>query len=292
MRKLKNLFNFLFFFFLIFNVVPVAAMSVGTAANNDLSIAMKQALEQKRSFTKKNETTKTLAVFALYLPYLAEMERTIPYFKKCGIVTNPETLNHFIYSPVHRQGIDLYALEYMQKLGEIGAKNKMLKQRRIKKYMLCTASYGLILAAAFHNFGNSVSGGSGLSGEVYHTTANQFQKMVADSLVSGIKSQPERLKAAFKNIKSEIKNNTCVLFGKQLKCGGVYLTIDGLPKLSWGGLDWFNPQADFAGQNDVITIGYGQNSDYSATQNKDRAVNFVDSNQNSIASDILTGGLF
>lgn len=292
MRKSKKLFNFLFISFFIFTAVPAAAMSVGTAANNDLSIAMKQALEQKRSFTKKNETTKTLAVYALYLPYLAEMERTIPYFKKCGIVTNPKTLNYFIYSPVHRQGIDLYALEYMQKLGEIGAKNKMLKQRRIKRYMLCTASYGLILAAAFHNFGNSVSGGSGLSGEVYHTTANQFQNMVADSLVSGIKSQPERLKAAFKNIKSEIKNNTCVLLGKQFKCGGVYLTIDGLPKLSWGGLDWFNPQADFAGQNDVVTIGYGQNSDYSATQSKDRAVNFVDSNQNSIASDILTGGLF
>ncbi len=293
--KTKNLFNLLLFIFLIAFTAcpgPVMGMSVGTAANNDLSFAMKQALQQKKDFTQKNERTKTLAVYALYLPYLAEMERTIPFFKKCGIVTNPRTLNYFIHSPVHRQGIDLYALEYMQKMGELGGKDKMLRQRRIKRYMLCTADYGLILAAAFHNFGNTVSGGSGLTAETYNIGQNQFYQMVAASLVSGIKYQSERLRTAFKNIKSEIKDNTCVLYGKSLKCGGVYMSVDSSPKLSWGGLDWFNPQADFAGQNDVITLGYGQNSDYSATQSKDRAINYVDSIQNSIASDILTGGLF
>ena len=291
--KTKNLFKILLFIFLMsFTAGPVFAMSVGTAANNDLSFAMKQALQQKREFTQKNERTKTLAVYALYLPYLAEMERRIPYFRKCGIVTDPKTLNYFIHSPVHRYGVDLYALEYMQKLGEIGGKNKMLRQARIKRYMLCAASYGLILAAAFHNFGNVVSGGSGLTAETYNIPANQFYRTVAASLVSGIKYQSLRLKTAFKNIKSEINNNTCVLYGKSLKCGGVFLSVDGSPKLSWGGLDWFNPQADFAGQNDVITIGYGQNSDYSATQSKDRAINYVDSVSNSIASDILTGGLF
>ena len=291
--KTKKVFNILLFIFLMaFTAGPVAAMSVGTAANNDLSFAMKQALQQKREFTRKNERTKTVAVYALYLPYLAEMEKTIPYFKKCGIVTKPKTLNYFIHSPVHRQGIDLYALEYMQKLGEIGGKNKMLRQARIKRYMLCTASYGLILAAAFHNFGDAVSGGGGLTAETYNVSSNRFYRTVAASLVSGIKYQSQRLRTAFKNIKSEIKDNTCVLYGKQLKCGGVYLSIDGSPKLSWGGLDWFNPQADFAGQNDIITVGYGQNSDYSATQSKDRAINYVDSVSNSIASDILTGGLF
>ena len=293
--KTKKVFNILLFIFLMSFIAgpgTVQAMSVGTAANNDLSLALKQALQQKREFTRKNERTKTLAVYALYLPYLAEMERTIPYFRKCGIATNPKTLNYFIHSPVHRQGIDLYALEYMQKMGEIGGKNKMLRQARIKRYMTCIASYGLILAAAFHNFGDVVSGGSGLTAETYNVSSNQFYNMVAASLVNGIKYQSQRLRTAFKNIKSEIKDNTCVLYGKQLKCGGVYLSIDGSPKLSWGGLDWFNPQADFAGQNDVIVIGYGQNSDYSATQSKDRAINYVDSVSNSIASDILTGGLF
>ena len=291
--KTKKVFNILFIIFLMFFTAgPVFAMSVGTAANNDLSLALKQALQQKRDFTRKHEITKTIAVYALYLPYLAEMERTIPYFKKCGIVSNPRTLNYFIHSPVHRYGVDLYALEYMQKLGEIGGQNKMLRQSRIKHYMTCVASYGLILAAAFHDFNNVINGGSGLAAETYKTNANQFYNLVGASLVAGITHQSQRLRTAFKNIKAEINNSDCVLFGKSLKCGGVYLTTDGSPKLSWGGLDWFNPQADFAGQNDVITIGYGKNSEYSATQSKDRAINFVDSVSNSIASDILTGGLF
>ncbi len=62
-------------------------------------------------------------------------------------------------------------------------------------------------------------------------------------------------------------------------------------KLSWGGLDWFNPQADFEGQNDIITIGYGKNSDYSSNITRDRAVNWVDGIKNDIASDMLTSGL-
>ena len=290
--KTKGIKLFIFTLFLLFLTGKAFAMSVGTAANSDLTVALKQALQQKREFTRKHEITKTIAVYALYLPYLAEMERTVPFFKKCAIVSRPKTLNYFIYSVQHRDGVDLYALEYLQKMGEIGAKNKMLRQRRIKKYMLCIASYGLVLGAAFHNFNNVIHGGNGLAAETYQISANQFYNLVGASLVAGITNPSRRLRTAFKDIKNEINNNDCVLFGKSLKCGGVYLSIEGSPKLTWGGLDWFNPQADFAGQNDVITIGTGRNSDYSSTQSKDRAVNFVDSVSNSIASDILTGGLF
>lgn len=281
---------FVLIMFLAFVDGNVFGMSAGVATNSDLSLAKKQALEQKRELAKTYERTKTISVFALYLPYLAEMENTIPYFEKCGVVTNPPVLKNFIGNVNTRYGVDLYALEYLKQKGEIGGHNSMLKQKKIKKYMLCVASYGLILAQAFKNFGSGLSvGGAALSAETYDTTSNGFYNLIGSSLADAIGHQDKRLKTEYRHIKNEIENNKCVLYNKNFKCGGVYLNIESSPKLTWGGLDWYNPQADFAGNNDVITVGYNKSRTFGQTQTKDRAINWVDNNTNNIASDLING---
>lgn len=281
---------FILVVFLAFIDGNAFAMSAGVATNSDLSLAKKQALEQKRELAKTYGRSKTIAVFALYLPYLAEMENTIPFFEKCGVITNPPVLKNFIGNVNTRYGVDLYAMEYLKTKGELGGHNSMLKQRKIKKYMLCVASYGLILAQAFKNFGSGLSGGgAALSSETYGITSNGFYNLVGSSLANAIQYQDKRLKTEYRNIKREIKDNTCVLYNKSFKCGGVYLNIESSPKLTWGGLDWYNPQMDFAGNNDVITIGYNKSRTFGQTQTKDRAINWVDNNANNISSDLING---
>ncbi len=288
-KKILIISSFVVLFLLTIIDSRAFAMSVGASANSDLSVAEKQALEQKRSMTNKAEFTKTLAIYSLYLPYLSRLEQTVPFFEKCGLVTNPKTLSSFVigvrkdYSGV--QVIDTYALQYMNNAQELGMKTKILNQRKVKSYMICAATYGLIMAQTFDDLNNNIGG------SVDNISVNAFYAYTEASLLAAIMHQNKRLKSSFKEIKREIKSHSCVLYGKNIKCGGVFLSLEGSPKLSWGGLDWFNPQADFAGQNDIITIGYGKNSDYSSNTTRDRAVNWVDGIKNDIASDMLTSGL-
>ena len=268
--------------------VKTFAMSAGVSTNGNYSLAKKQALEQKSAVERSYNKTKTIAVFSLYLPYIYELEHTVSYFKHCGVITNPKVKENFISNVNTKYGLDLYALEYLKSKAEIGAKNKMLKQAKVKKYMLCIASYGLIIAQAFKNFGGGLSGGGiAIANETYKISSNRFYDLVGSSITDAIGHQDLRLRTEFKDIKRQINNHTCVLYGNSFKCGGVYLDISGTPKMSWGGLDWYNPQSDFAGRNDVIEIGYNKNNSYSSTQSKDRALNWINENTNNIASDLI-----
>ena len=72
-----------------------------------------------------------------------------------------------------------------------------------------------------------------------------------------------------------------------MKCGGVYLDIEAYPTMDFGGLDWFDPQTDFAGQNDVIEIGYNKNSEIGIALDKALAIKHLDENTNTLTNDLL-----
>lgn len=296
----KNLFRaiilfaciFLMIYFLFVLATSSYALSVGTAANSSYNITLNQALNEKKTISRTYQINKEISVYSLYLPFLAYLEQHNRYFKKCHIITNPATLNYFLSSQnsiYTRFGINTYAVDLLQKKGELGGGNSMLSQSKIKHYMLCVATYGLIIAQAFEDFNNSLHNGAGavMSGNVYHVSNNSFYNLVGEGLYNAIVHQDLRLKTEFENIKNEILEYPCFLYNKSFKCGGVYLNIENFPVLSYGGLDWFNPQTDFAGSNDMIEIGYNKDSEMGLTADKGKAIDNLDENTNSLTNDLL-----
>jgi len=183
----------------------------------------------------------------------------------------------------------MYALEYAQKMGELGANNRMLKQRKIKHYMTCVAAYGLIISQAIDNFHNSLQDGAGqvLSNDVYKVSNNSFYDEIGQSLYDAIRHQNGRFKAEFDIIKKQIKNNKCVIVDSDLKCAGVYLGLKTSPKMSFGGIEWFDPQNDFGGENGVIEIGYSKNSENSLSADKNKSIEHTAESTNNLTTDIL-----
>ncbi len=288
---IKKVFILLFMLVLFFNV-RAYALSVGTAANSNLEVALNRALNEKKTISNTYHINKEISVYALYLPFLAYLESHNPAFEKCKVVTNPKTLNYFLSSDAGINtpfGINTYAVDLFQKKAEFGMRNKMLSQKKTKKYMLCVAGYGLIISQAFKNFNNSLQSGAGqvLSNDVYHVNNNNFYNMIAQSLYNAIISQGGRIKAEYRIIRQEIKNSQCVYYGKSLKCGGVYLNMESYTVMSFGGLDWFNPQTDFGGQNDIIEIGYNKDSETGLNLDKSLAIKHLDENSNNLTNDLL-----
>ena len=267
-------------------------LSVGTAANSSYSITLNQALNEKKTISRSYQVNKEIAVYTLYVPFLAYLEMHNRYFKKCHIITAPPTLDSFLSNQNEiytRYGINTYAVDLLQKKGELGGGNNMLSQSKIKHYMVCVATYGLIIAQAFADFNNSLHNGAGavMSNNVYHVPNDSFYNLVGGSLYNAIVRQNLRLKTEFQTIKNEILNYPCVLYNKSLKCGGVYLNIENYPVLSFGGLDWYNPQSDFAGANDMVEIGYNKNAEMGLTADKGKAINHLDENTNTLTNDLL-----
>ncbi len=276
------------YFFLIL-IRSSYALSVGVAANTNYHLALNEALSQNKTISNTYEISKEISVYSLYLPYLSYLERHNRYFRRCDIVNNPKTLNSFISGVNTRYGIDLYALEYMQKKGELGAKNRMIKQRKVKRYMQCVATYGLIIAQAINNFHNSLQDGAGsvMANNVFKVSNNAFYNEVGQSLYNAITHQSGRFKAQYNIMKYQIKHNTCVIYNKDIKCGGVFLNFEATPKMSFGGLEWFDPQSDFAGVNGVITIGYNKNSESGLSMDKSKSLEHLLENTNSLTNDML-----
>ena len=265
------------------------ALSVGVAANTNYHLAMNEALSQNKTISNTYEISKEISVYSLYLPYLSYLERHNRYFRRCDIINNPKTLNSFILNVQTRYGVDLYALEYLQKMGELGAKNKMIKQAKVKRYMQCVASYGLIIAQAIDNFHNSLENGAGsvMANNVFHVSNNAFYNEVGQSLYNAIIHQSGRLRTQYNIMKRQIKDNTCVIYNKSLKCGGVFLNFEVTPKMSFGGLEWFDPQSDFAGVNGVISIGYNKNSESGLSMDKSKSLENLLENTTSLTNDLL-----
>jgi len=281
---------FIFFLIIFYLAIPKShALTVGVAANASYKMAMAQALSMKKSISNSYQISKTISVYSLYIPYLSYLEDTNRFFKKCSIVNNPKTLNNFVGGINTKYGIDLYAMQYLQNKAELGAGNKMFKQRKIKKYMICVAAYGLIISQAIDNFHNSLQNGAGqvLSNDVYKVSNNGFYNEVGQSLYDAIRHQDGRFKTEFNLIKRQIKDNKCVLTGKNIKCGGVYLSLEASPKMSFGGLEWFDPQSDFGGENGVIEIGYSRNAENTMSADKNKSIEHTAENTNSLTTDIL-----
>ncbi len=293
MKKISITFLFciwILFLIVIFWVnIKAYGLSVGVAMNTNYNLAMNEGLSQKKTIANSYEISKEISVYTLFLPYLSYLERHNHYFKKCDIVNNPKTLNNFVSGINTGYGIDLYALEYMQKKAELGAKNKMIRQNKAKKYMKCVASYGLVIAQAIDNFHNSLQTGAGqiISNNVYKIRNNQYYNMIGQSLYDAIVHQKLRYKTEFRIIKNQIKNNKCVLYNKDIKCGGVFLNLESSPKMDFGGLEWFDPQSDFAGMNGTITIGYNKNSETGLSMDKSKALSHILENTNSLTNDLL-----
>jgi hypothetical protein len=266
------------------------ALSVGTSSSANLSVAVQQALSKKQDISNRYERTETIGVYSLFLPFLASLEYSNHYFKKCGVVTNPPVLNNFLKSSVNtRYGLDEYALDYIQKAGQIGLKNKMLNQRKIKNYVMCVASYGLIISQAFKTFSHSLNNyGSAIANQVYKVPNNAFYNEIGSSLVDAMQHQDRRLKATYNDIKKDVKTHTCVLIDRNIKCGGVFLNFfSGTSTLSFGGIEWFDPSKDFAGRNDIITLGYSNSTSNERSLDKHRAVNWTADNAANINSDLF-----
>jgi hypothetical protein len=174
-------------------------------------------------------------------------------------------------------------------MGELGAKNKMIKQRKVKKYMQCVASYGLIIAQAIDNFHNSLQNGAGavMANNIFKVSNNAFYNEVGQSLYNAIIHQSSRLKTQYNIMKYQIKHNICVIYNQSLKCGGVFLNFESTPKMSFGGLQWFDPQSDFAGINGVISIGYNKNSESGLSMDKSKSLEHLLENTNSLTNDLL-----
>jgi len=281
---------FIFFLIIFYLSIPRShALTVGVAANASYKMAMAQALSMKKSISNSYQISKTISVYSLYIPYLSYLETSNHFFKKCGVVNDPKTLNDFIGGVNTRYGMNVFAMQYLQNKAELGANNKMLKQRKIKRYMLCVAAYGLIISQAIDNFHNSLQDGAGqvLSNDVYKVSNNSFYDEIGQSLYDAIRHQNGRFKAEFDIIKKQIKNNKCVIVDSDLKCGGVYLSLKTSPKMSFGGLEWFDPQSDFGGENGVIEIGYSKNSENSLSADKNKSIEHTADATNSLTSDIL-----
>ena len=280
---------FFLLYMLLVAVKSSYALSVGVAANTNYHLALNEALSQNKTISNTYEISKEISVYSLYLPYLSYLERHNRYFKKCNIVNDPKVLNNFIGSVNTRYGIDLYALEYMQKKGELGAKNRMIRQHKVKKYMQCVATYGLIIAQAIDNFHNSLQDGAGavMSNNVFKISNNGFYNEIGQSLYNAIIHQDGRLKTQYNIMKRQIKDNTCVIYNQSLKCGGVFLNFESTPKMSFGGLEWFDPQSDFGGTNGVITIGYNKNDEQGLSLDKDKSIEHLLDNTNSLTNDLL-----
>ena len=192
----------MFIFMLYLTVVEVEssfALSVGTAANSNLDIALNRALNEKNTISKTYQINKEISVYSLYLPFLSYLESHNPYFKKCGVVTRPRVLNDFMSSGAGintRYGINTYAVDLMQKKAVFGMKNKMISQKKVKRYMLCVAGYGLVLSQAFKDFNNSLHNGAGsvMANNVYGVPNDAFYNLVGESLYNAIVSQSERIK--------------------------------------------------------------------------------------------------
>jgi hypothetical protein len=281
--------SFIFYFNFSFMVKKAFGLSVGVAGNVNYNMAMSEALSQKKTISNSYQINKEISVYALYLPYLSYLERHNEFFKSCDIVNSPKTLNSFVSGVNTSLGIDLYALEYMQKKAELGAKNKMIRQNKVKKYMKCVASYGLIIAAAIDNFHNALQNGGGavMANNTYKISNNQYYNMVGQSLYSGIIHQSIRLRTQYNDIRRQIKDNTCVIYNKDIKCGGVFLNLESSPKMDFGGLEWFDPQSDFGGMNGIITIGYNKNSERALSMDKNKSLSHVLENTNSLTNDLL-----
>ena len=292
---IQTFFLILAFSLLIFLTILEAesfALSVGTAANSSYNITLNQALNEKKTISRSYQINKEISVYALYLPFLAYLEQHNKYFKKCHIITNPATLNNFLSDTNEiytKFGINTYAVDLLQKKGELGGGNHMLSQSKIKHYMVCVATYGLIIAQAFKDFNDSLHNGAGsvMANNVYRVPDNAFYNLIGESLYNAIVHQDLRLKTEFRDIKDEILGYPCELYNKSLKCGGVYLNIEANPVMSYGGLDWFNPQTDFAGGNDMIEIGYNKNSEYGISADKGKAIANLDENTNNLTNDLL-----
>ena len=268
------------------------ALSVGTAANSSYNITLNQSLNEKKTISRTYQINKEISVYTLYVPFLAYLEIHNRYFKKCHIITAPPTLNSFLSNQNEistRFGINTYAIDLLQKKAELGIGNNMLSQSKIKHYMLCVATYGLIIAQAFADFNDSLHNGAGsvMSNNVYHVSNNSFYNLVGESLYNAIIRQNLKLETEFQIIKNEILNYPCALYNKNLKCGGVYLNIENYPVLSFGGLDWFNPQTDFAGANDMVEIGYNKNAEIGLSADKGKAISNLDENTNTLTNDLL-----
>ena len=214
---------FFLLYMLFITVKSSYALSVGVAANTNYHLAMNEALNQEKTISNTYEISKEISVYSLYLPYLSYLERHNRYFRKCDIVNNPKTLNSFISGVKTRYGVDLYALEDMQKMGEVGAKNRMIRQHKVKRYMQCVASYGLIIAQAIDNFHNSLENGAGsvMSNDVFRISDNAFYNEIGQSLYDAIIHQSGRLRTQYDIMKRQIKDNTCVIYNQSLKCGDV-----------------------------------------------------------------------
>ena len=287
---MKKLIIFLMFLSLILGNSRAYALSLGVSSNANLSIAEQQALAKKQDISTDYKRSETIGVYSLFLPFLTSLEYHIPYFQKCSIVTNPKTLNDLLKHSVNTPyGIDTNSLQYIQSSGQIGRKDKLLSQRKIKHYALCLAVYGLIVSQAFKTFTHRLNGyGSALSNQVYKMPNNVFYNEIASSLIDAMKNQDLRLKTTYDDIKKDIKDHTCVLIDRNIKCGGVFVNFfSGVATESYGGIEWFDPSKDFAGRNDIISIGYSNSNTNERSLNRHRAINWTDDNAANINSDLF-----
>ena len=289
---MKKLIFFLMFFSFIFLNSRAYALSLGVSSNANLSIAEQQALAKKQDISTDYKRSETIGVYSLFLPFLTSLEYHIPYFQKCSIVTNPKTLNDLLKHSVNTPfGLDTYSLQYIQSAGQIGRQDKLLSQKKIKNYALCLATYGLIVSQAFKTFTHKLNAyGSALSDQVYKTPNNVFYNQIASSLIDAMQHQSLRLKTTYDDIKKDIKNHTCVLIDRNIKCGGVFVNFfSGVATESYGGIEWFDPSKDFAGRNDIISIGYSNSNSNERSLNRHRAINWTDDNAANINSDLFHG---
>jgi hypothetical protein len=289
---MKKLIFFLMFFSFIFLNSRAYALSLGVSSNANLSIAEQQALAKKQDISTDYKRSETIGVYSLFLPFLTSLEYHIPYFQKCSIVTNPKTLNDLLKHSVNTPfGLDTYSLQYIQSAGQIGRQDKLLSQKKIKNYALCLATYGLIVSQAFKTFTHKLNAyGSALSDQVYKMPNNVFYNQIASSLIDAMQHQSLRLKTTYDDIKKDIKNHTCVLIDRNIKCGGVFVNFfSGVATESYGGIEWFDPSKDFAGRNDIISIGYSNSNSNERSLNRHRAINWTDDNAANINSDLFHG---
>ena len=289
---MKKLIIFLVFLSFVLCNSRAYALSLGVSSNANLSIAEQQALAKKQDISNDYKRSETIGVYSLFLPFLTSLEYHNPYFEKCGIVTNPKTLNDLLKHSVNTPfGLDTNALQYIQSSGQIGRKDKLLSQRKIKRYAMCLATYGLVVSQAFKTFTHRLNSyGSALSDQVYKMPNNVFYNQIASSLIDAMQHQDLRLKTTYDDIKKDIKDHTCVLIDRNIKCGGVFVNFfSGTATLSFGGIEWFNPSKDFAGRNDIISIGYSNSNSNERSLNRNRAVNWTDDNAANINSDLFHG---
>lgn len=199
----------------------------------------------------------TLSLEVVFLDRLAELERTDPRFRECGVVTRPRLPADFGLSG--DRGGRTINLTRQENFARMAAANAPVPgdQAGLKQYMGCLTSYGAYIGQAYIYLTQDLAG---IQGTVSKDRSGQITVrgmgyddfvLLAEAALNKATADGGITNATIRRTHERAGQDCPMRWDRELSrisCGGNLMTLDTKPQLAIGGVPWYGEKfAGYAG---------------------------------------------